>query len=353
MTKSINPPPPPEIRIASLDGLRGIAVLMVVLYHYFQRFPEFTPYEDQLLPWTSYGYLGVHLFFMISGFVIAFTLERGKPPLDFVIRRFLRLWPPILVCSIFTFTVMYLVDSPFTVARRVDVSGFLPSLTFIQPSIWAKILPVDNYIDGAYWSLFVEVRFYFWALMLSFLVGMRKFAIIAFAATSLLVVAWHSLEQPAIRFQLDMLFFVSYLPLFTIGILAYEAMVRRHFLLIVPCIVLTWCFEISMLSDAVEIVAITLFCMLFIGLAVRPTSMDWLSSSPLVGLGVISYALYLLHQNIGVTFIGLLPRGLSDMTYFFLVFGILSFIIVMSWLVFLLVEKPSQGIARRLTAVWL
>ena len=305
-----------------------------------------------MLPWTAYGYLGVHLFFMISGFVIAFTLERAKSPHDFATRRFLQLWPPILICAVLTFTVMHLVDSPFTMAQRVDASGFLPSLTFIPTYIWAKILPVDKYIDGAYWSLFVEVRFYFWALVLAMLVGMQRFSIVVFSVTCGLAIAWHSFDQPAIRFQLDMLFFVPYLPLFTIGILAYEAIVRRHFFRIIPAIIFTWGIEISMLNNVVEMGAVTVFCLLFIALALRPTSMDWMACRPLVGLGAISYAWYLLHQNVGVTFIGLLPSGLSDITYLFLVFSILSFVILISWMVFRFVEKPSQGFARRLTDVW-
>jgi peptidoglycan/LPS O-acetylase OafA/YrhL len=74
-------------RIGHLDGLRGIAILAVVGYHYYARFADhaqlFYPYGNV---WSGfilfeYGYYGVHLFFAISGFVIALSLERCRSSL--------------------------------------------------------------------------------------------------------------------------------------------------------------------------------------------------------------------------------------------------------------------------------
>src|SRR5258708_8881502 len=70
-------------RIETLDGLRAVAVLGVVLYHYFVRFaatgggPALYPYANVYaeFPIAKYGFMGVQLFFVVSGFVIAMTLE--------------------------------------------------------------------------------------------------------------------------------------------------------------------------------------------------------------------------------------------------------------------------------------
>ena len=67
-------------RLYGLDGLRGVAALAVVAYHYF----------DSL---AYYGLLGVELFFIISGFVILMTLERVKTVGEFALHRFARLYP--------------------------------------------------------------------------------------------------------------------------------------------------------------------------------------------------------------------------------------------------------------------
>ena len=55
-------------RIAYLDGLRGVAIAMVLLFHAYVRWPELVPYGNAYSgrPWVAYGWLGVQLFFMIS-----------------------------------------------------------------------------------------------------------------------------------------------------------------------------------------------------------------------------------------------------------------------------------------------
>lgn len=65
-------------RLAEVDGLRAVAVLAVVLYHYFQAYPQYSPYGAALLPLAKYGDLGVELFFVISGFVITLSLTDRK-----------------------------------------------------------------------------------------------------------------------------------------------------------------------------------------------------------------------------------------------------------------------------------
>ena len=95
-------------RLEVLDGMRGLAALMVVAYHFFARWaePQFTPtlyaHGDDLatfLPLQLAGEVGVHLFFLISGFVIMMTLERATGLLDFIVKRAARLWPAMLVCA--------------------------------------------------------------------------------------------------------------------------------------------------------------------------------------------------------------------------------------------------------------
>ena len=65
-------------RIEYLDGQRGLAILLVVLFHAYARWPERVPYHDAYanIPVFAYGWVGVELFFLVSGFVILMTLER-------------------------------------------------------------------------------------------------------------------------------------------------------------------------------------------------------------------------------------------------------------------------------------
>ena len=92
-------------RISYLDGHRGIAILLVLLYHAFSRWTELVPYGNDFadFPLFRFGYLGVELFFLISGFVILMTLEKFNSFTEFMYHRWLRLFPAMLICSLFVF----------------------------------------------------------------------------------------------------------------------------------------------------------------------------------------------------------------------------------------------------------
>lgn len=161
-------------RIAFLDGFRGLAILLVIGFHYFTVYARdprhLVPYGDAVahVPIFSYGFFGVMLFFSVSGFVIAMTLESSSNLLEFAVRRFARLWPTMLLCSIITYCVLLFWPTLWH-QRLID---FLPSLTFMDGHhVWGAISPAlqSHWIDDVYWSLFVEVRFYFWAGVVYFI----------------------------------------------------------------------------------------------------------------------------------------------------------------------------------------
>ena len=86
-------------RIAILDGFRAVAIIFVMLFHYFTVWKDLYPYGDAFAGWFSHGYLGVHFFFIISGFVISMTLCRCATPSEFAVKRFARLWECIVGCG--------------------------------------------------------------------------------------------------------------------------------------------------------------------------------------------------------------------------------------------------------------
>src|SRR4051812_43348422 len=83
-------------RIELLDSFRFLAIILVVLFHYFysKRNTEgLYPYGDQYGHIFKHGNIGVQLFFKISGFVIFMTIEKCKTLKEFLVRRFIRLCP--------------------------------------------------------------------------------------------------------------------------------------------------------------------------------------------------------------------------------------------------------------------
>ena len=162
-------------RLHFLDGLRGIAILLVVLYHSFADWPRELPYHEQYADifLFHFGKYGVQLFFIISGFVIAMTLEKCKSFLDFMFRRWLRLFPAMLIASF-----IILISAPLFTARPIGVPHYLDLIsgfTFIEPELFRLFFVENKYIlEGSFWTLFVEMKFYILAGFLYFTIGSKK-----------------------------------------------------------------------------------------------------------------------------------------------------------------------------------
>lgn len=148
-------------RISSIDGLRGLAILLVLLFHTYARWIDYMPWATvhRELPFFKYGYLGVELFFLISGFVIYMTLEKCGTFFEFMHKRWLRLFPAMLVATILIYcTSGILSERPAGIPKLLDT---LPGLLFVGPGLLYKLFGNIDPIEAAFWSLFVEVKFYF------------------------------------------------------------------------------------------------------------------------------------------------------------------------------------------------
>src|SRR5215471_2445277 len=102
-------------RVNEIDLLRFLAALSVVMFHYaFRGYAADSvsamPYP-LLAPFAKYGGLGVHLFFMISGFVILMTAAGGTLK-TFVTSRIVRLYPAFWICCTITFVAVLAIGAP-------------------------------------------------------------------------------------------------------------------------------------------------------------------------------------------------------------------------------------------------
>ena len=94
-------------RLRSLDGLRGVAIIGVILCHcYGPEFAWYLPFGDHYSEFypARNGWAGRLLFFLIPGFVILMTLEKCRSLSEFAVRRWLRLFPAMFVGSLVILT---------------------------------------------------------------------------------------------------------------------------------------------------------------------------------------------------------------------------------------------------------
>ena len=91
-----------KVHFHSLDGLRGVAAIVVVIYHVFEGY-QFVG-DKQYIEFMNHGYLAVDFFFMLSGFVIGYAyddrLSGGMSIWSFFKRRLVRLHPMLVVGTI-------------------------------------------------------------------------------------------------------------------------------------------------------------------------------------------------------------------------------------------------------------
>ncbi|TCC38834.1 acyltransferase [Kribbella speibonae] len=151
---------PSRARLHEIDLLRIVAAVSVMAYHYL-----FSAYagglSDLRFPHADvvarYGYLGVDLFFTISGFVVLLSAW-DRSPRSFVISRAVRLYPAYWVAV----TLTTIVSVGLSQGRfPVSLPQYLANLTMFNS------LPNIENVDVVYWTLWAELRFYAMILVLT------------------------------------------------------------------------------------------------------------------------------------------------------------------------------------------
>lgn len=298
-------------RIAPLDGFRALAVLMVVAFHYFADlamqptmtwlYPFGSAFAD--VPLLGLGELGVDLFFMVSGFVIAMSLETSRTAGEFALKRLARLLPAMLLCSLITFVVLNVLPYPTWTVAPIDL---LPGWTFISEHAWSSWLgqPV-GVIDGVYWTLFVEVRFYFLAAL--FYYGMRSVPLLVSTAIFLnLTILLGRLPvltgDPTLLANFKSWTLYDHLPHFMAGI-AFCALSQRKLVPLALILVIESAMIVTMRArfEWQHVLFSGLFYALFTALVFAPRLVAVFGWAPLAAIGASSYSLYLLHNRLGIS----------------------------------------------------
>jgi peptidoglycan/LPS O-acetylase OafA/YrhL len=280
----------------NIDLLRAIAIISVLLYHYTTRFPA-SFYGVQAVPFTfPWGHHGVDLFFAVSGFCIFMTLDSSSSLENFWARRIARIQPAYMVAIVITTSVLMLFPLPDRTATwPIALSNML----------WFNLIPHWPQIDGAYWSLVVELKFYL-------LIGLIYYAMRGqnISVAWLLVCVAGAAGRIAGATTTDItdnLFIADYAPSFLAGILAWEWTRLKT----------PQALSIALLAGGLILIDPRFNDGPLIGLFIAAGGfailrMSWLKvPRPITFVGLVSYSLYLLHQNIGYLLIRAMPFGMT------------------------------------------
>ena len=325
-------------RILELDVLRGLAALAVVCVHFTTTYTmEYFPPYPTLFDFSA-GCYGVHLFFMISGFVIFMTLEKTKRPFDFVVSRFSRLYPSYWVAVILTFTLVKIFQLPL-VLGQVSIKEALVNLTMFHE--WFNM----HNVDRVYWTLTVELSFYILMLIVFLRKGLKYIEILGLGWLVIMIISsrlfWYGhIHMPMfIRHTL----LLNYGHLFFAGILFYHLKTNgnswhRHVALLL-CLATGYLVRKNFADIYLDAGFFVVFYLFIYGY------LSWIVIRPLVFLGGISYSLYLIHEYIGFIMIRYLYSIKLNAWFCFLLPTILC--VLLATIITYCVEKPAIKFIRQ------
>jgi peptidoglycan/LPS O-acetylase OafA/YrhL len=335
-------------RINELDALRGIASLMVVIFH-------FTADRGDKTFSFNIGCVGVDLFFVISGFVISLTIENCISWKSFLLNRFSRLYPTYWVCL--SITTLFILLSNFLHIQYNYDSNLL--MTYLANLTMMPTYLNYSFIEGTYWTLVVELLFYF--IVLWFIIFNKKQWLEFFGVILLILVFSYKFFIDEIlsfkkMFEItDSIPLLIYFPLFYSGILFYkmkfnEQNFKRWLLIILSFVIQLYVYNRlysnrEYLSITEYAIALALIYSTFI--IYLYNKLHFIINKITFWFGSISYALYLLHKVIGTSFFIPLLTIKLGLNYWLAMPLTLIIIIFISYLVMKYIEKPSLIFIRK------
>lgn len=328
-------------RFHEIDLLRFLAAFSVLLFHYTYRGWAADNMSDvaftEIGHYFKYGYLGVHLFFIISGFVILMT-ALNKNAIEFTISRIVRLYPAFWFAVTLTAAVTIAIGGT---RYQVEIKQYLINLSMLH-----RFIDVPS-VDGVYWSLVVELKFYF---LIFLLIIFRQIRNIQWFLTGWLLASIALTHTGHVRFVNAVLFpewsayFIAGAVFFLIRLRGPDAfkiaLLAGSYYLALYSSYLELSGKTATVPDPASggfyIVAgfVTLFYIIFLGISLRLTG--FMNKPRFILLGALTYPLYLTHQNIGFMLFNSL-NGLANKYVLLLLITVVA--IAISWLINTHIEK--------------
>lgn len=326
-----------------IEGLRGIAILLVVFYHTFCRYQQIFMNEYiNSLSVDNWGHYGVSIFLVITGCYILGRKQRYSwlNGLNFLLRKLLRLWPIYAISITITFTVL----SVFNLSGRMcTIRDYILNLFFINGFIGT------SYVDSAHWYLTALIGVYISIALIKMIgkEGELWFYDLWMFIVAVLLFGHVNITNVVIQkvfYGLASLLGEKYISLIIFGILLrelYEKKIRITPMFLVTVFLATvyhvyfWSYlgvtSVIELVVAVSLVSLSLW-----------KKLNFLEIPVLEILGNASYCIFLIHQNIAYKFEETLSSLCGGFSYGF-AFATAIGVILIGIFLYYFCEKPIQN----------
>ncbi len=314
-----------------LDSLRALAALSVCLFHFVCNPLDFI-YTQWILDVFDVGRYGVQLFFVISGFIIPWSMYHAKFEIKhffkFGLKRFIRLEPVYIASLLLSILVLWGRDfflHTNNFETEVGANRVLLHFGYLIPFF-------ENYkwFNLAYWTLAIEFQYYFFIALSFTLLIKSNFVqriIVGVCMIALTLIGTYE-------------FLPYWLPVFYIGIVTFlyqKKIISNKWEYYITLVSLfSFCVYKYPLASVVY-TAIPVIAILFFSQKKVPV---------LHSLGKISYSVYLIHSVIGAAFINIMSHHFrSGFGKFSVVVGGVVITLISSYVMYWLVEKPSRKLS--------
>lgn len=368
----ILPVPEMKKRIPELDGLRGIAILLVVSFHYLnnQLINNTHPLAKVISKMTSFGWIGVDLFFVLSGFLIGSVLLKTHQSANyfstFYIRRLLRIVPNyylLLVIFLLVVSLPYFQSNYFLTGNNV-----IPAWSYfamVHNLFMSQMSNLGNDAISVTWSIGIEEQFY---LIFPFLLFWVRKKWLPYLLALMIISA------PLFRLQFDhwippyvllycrmdaLAFGILAAYYFDNGFIFRMSVKYKNILLLTLGLSLVTCLYLFLKYNDLGVFRNTLFSIIFFIAIVFALSdresifRTFLRNRPLMWIGTISYSLYLFHYFILGIFHHVAGRrdgiGMYNLTDMLVSAGALLFSFFFAWVVYQKLEAPMVAIGKKFT----
>lgn len=347
--------------IKEIDGLRFIAIMPVLVQHMAERFERnstinfiIPPADNTFSFLASRGFLGVYIFFVISGFILAlpfasYYLKNTKKIKlgEYFWRRITRLEPPYLIWM----TIFFIL---FVLAQKQSFISYLPhylaSITYTHSLIYGSWPP----FNPPTWTLEIEIQFYILAPFLAYLLFSLKnktLRRIVFISSILLII----LFQQYFKLFLYPTYFtiLAHLHYFLIGFLLADIylcdwiVIKKHILydltasLAIVLLILSWSWNFELLSQlAVALSLFIFFYSVFKSIYIN----RFVCNRWIMAIGGMCYTIYLIHLPLA-EFLIVFTKHISFTPYYSLNLLIqlvifIPIVLILSSIFFIFLEKP-------------